>query len=72
MSALSDAWTAATTNVLNTVTITNDTVDATNSRGIRVGAGGTGINVYNGTVTTTGLTVTSSTTPVAALTGYRS
>jgi hypothetical protein len=60
-----------TTAVANTVTITNDAVDATNNRGIRVGAGGTGIRVYNGTVTTTGLTVTSSATPVNALTGYQ-
>ena len=62
---------ALTTNVLNTVTITNDAVDASNSRGIHVGAGGTGINVYNGTVTTRASPVTSSVSPVAALTGYQ-
>lgn len=60
-----------TTQVLNTVTIANDAVDAMNSRGIRVGTDGIGVNVYNGNVTTTGLIVTSSTTPVPAITGYK-
>ena len=55
--------------VLNTVSITNDATDHANSRGIRVGNGGIGVNVYNGTVTTTGLDVASSAAG-SALTGY--